>query len=126
MKLVSTVKLQKARARAESTKPYFEAMYTTVAAMLAKSGNIMNPYLQSGASQKKAIIVITSNRGLAGGYNANVCRLVMEDVYKRQGPGTVMFLRKRLLIRMRRRRMIRYTNQAVKEIVTCLLYTSKR
>ena len=79
MKLVSTVKLQKARARAESTKPYFEAMYTTVAAMLAKSGNIMNPYLQSGASQKKAIIVITSNRGLAGGYNANVCRLVMES-----------------------------------------------
>lgn len=79
MKLVSTVKLQKARAKAESTKPYFEAMYTTVAAMLAKSGNIMNPYLQSGASQKKAIIVITSNRGLAGGYNANVCRLVMES-----------------------------------------------
>lgn len=79
MKLVSTVKLQKARARAESTKPYFEAMYTTVAAMLAKSGNIMNPYLQSGASRKKAIIVITSNRGLAGGYNANVCRLVMES-----------------------------------------------
>lgn len=79
MKLVSTVKLQKARAKAESTKPYFEAMYTTVAAMLAKSGNIMNPYLQSGASRKKAIIVITSNRGLAGGYNANVCRLVMES-----------------------------------------------
>ena len=79
MKLVSTVKLQKARARAESPKPYFEAMYTTVAAMLAQSGNIMNPYLQSGASQKKAIIVITSNRGLAGGYNANVCRLVMES-----------------------------------------------
>lgn len=79
MKLVSTVKLQKARAKAESTKPYFEAMYTTVAAMLAKSGNIMNPYLQPGASQKKAIIVITSNRGLAGGYNANVCRLVMES-----------------------------------------------
>lgn len=87
MKLVSTVKLQKARTRAEQTNPYFNYMYQTVTSMLAKSGTIDHPYLRKGESAKKAVVVITSNRGLAGGYNSNITKLVigseelpMEDV----------------------------------------------
>lgn len=76
MKLVSTVKLQKARAHAESTDPYFNYMYRTVSSMLAKSGNINHPYLQAGESKRKAVVVITSNRGLAGGYNSNIVKLI--------------------------------------------------
>ena len=76
MKLVSTVKLQKAKQRAESTHDYFETMYETVTQILAKSGNIMHPYLEPADSPKKAIILITSNKGLAGGYNSNVVKLV--------------------------------------------------
>lgn len=76
MKLVSTVKLQKAKGHAEDAKPYFDHMYTTVTSMLAKSGNISHPYLQPSNSKKKAIIVITSNRGLAGGYNSNITKLI--------------------------------------------------
>lgn len=78
MKLVSTVKLQKAKNRAEQTNPYFNYMYQTVTSMLAKSGTIDHPYLKKGASEKKAVVVITSNRGLAGGYNSNVVKLVTE------------------------------------------------
>lgn len=76
MKLVSTVKLQKTRARAEQAKPYFEKMYRTVAHMLSRSGQINHPYLKAGSTGKKCIIVITSNRGLAGGYNSGVEKLV--------------------------------------------------
>lgn len=76
MKLVSTVKLQKARNRAESTDPYFNYMYRTVSSMLSKSGNIDHPYLKAGDSKKKAVVVITSNRGLAGGYNSNIVKLI--------------------------------------------------
>lgn len=76
MKLVSTAKLQKAKGRVEASKPYFNYMYEAVHTMLAKSGNISHPYLQAGTSKKKAIIVITSNRGLAGGYNSNVVKLL--------------------------------------------------
>ena len=79
MKLVSTVKLQKAKGRAEQTDPYFQYMYRTVSSILARSGNIDHPYLRSGESQKKAIVVLTSNRGLAGGYNANVVKLITES-----------------------------------------------
>ena len=67
MKLVSTVKLQRAKSKAEATKPYFDCMYDTVATMLSKSGNVDHPYLKSGESSKKAVITITSNRPLAGG-----------------------------------------------------------
>ncbi len=79
MKLVSTVKLQKAKAKAENTKPYFEHMYKAVNSMLRKSGNILHPYLQSGSSEKKGIIMVTSNRGLAGGYNSNIIKMVMNS-----------------------------------------------
>lgn len=78
MKLVSTVKLQKAKGHAEQANPYFNYMYQTVTSMLAKSGFINHPYLTGKDSGQKAVIVITSNRGLAGGYNANVVKLITE------------------------------------------------
>ena len=76
MKLVSTVKLQKTKMRAERSKPYFDKMYATVTSMLAKSGTIEHPYLKPQSSTKKAVILITSTRGLAGGYNSNVIKTV--------------------------------------------------
>lgn len=76
MKLVSTVKLQKAKQKAENTTPYFNYMYNTVCSMLDKAGAINHPYLKAGESNKKAIITISSNRGLAGGYNSNVIKLI--------------------------------------------------
>ena len=79
MKLVSTVKLQRAKQRAEQSKAYFNCMYETVTSMLAKTGNLNHPYLNGGDSAKKAVIVITSNRGLAGGYNSNIVKLVTQQ-----------------------------------------------
>lgn len=86
MKLVSTVKLQRARVRAEESKAYFNKMYRTVTSILAMAGNIDHPYLKPNASSKKGIITISSNRGLAGGYNNNIvkmirdCGLTKEDI----------------------------------------------
>lgn len=85
MKLVSTVKLQKAKGKAENTKPYFDLMYETVSNILAKSGNINHKYLKAGESNKKAIITITANRGLAGGYNSNIVKLITNsDIAKEE------------------------------------------
>lgn len=74
MKLVSTVKLQKAKARAESNKPYFTLLYDTMCSILARSGGMEHRYLTSENSSRKAVIAITSNRGLAGGYNNNIVK----------------------------------------------------
>ncbi|MFV0465857.1 MAG: ATP synthase F1 subunit gamma [Lachnospiraceae bacterium] len=84
MKLVSTVKLQKAKSHAEKSDPYFRFMHKTVTSMLEHSDNIIHPYLETGRSEKKAIIVITSNRGLAGGYNSNITKLVTEGGFKKE------------------------------------------
>lgn len=84
MKLVATVKLQKAKSRAEESKPYFNYMYDTVTSMLEKSGNISHPYLQAGESTKKGFIVISSNRGLAGGYNSNLIKMITKGDFKKE------------------------------------------
>lgn len=84
MKLVSTVKLQKAKGRAENTKAYFNHMYAAVNSILAKAEGISHPYLEEGKSPKKAVIVVTSNRGLAGGYNSNVVKLLTKGDFKKE------------------------------------------
>lgn len=84
MKLVATVKLQKARQRAENSKAYFQYMYKTVTSMLAKAGTIDHPYLKGGSSDKVGIVVITSNRGLAGGYNSSIAKLVLASGYAKE------------------------------------------
>lgn len=76
MKLVSTVKLQRAKANAEKSDDYFRCMYSTVQSILAKTQNLEHRFLKPGEGGKKAVIVITSNRGLAGGYNSNVIKLI--------------------------------------------------
>lgn len=77
MKLVSTVKLQRARTRAENSKAYFQYMYRTVTSMLAKAGTVNHPYVRGNDSKNIGIVVVTSNRGLAGGYNANIVRMIV-------------------------------------------------
>ena len=79
MKLVSTVKLQRARANAERSKEYFTCMYDTVNSILKRVGHIEHKFLTRGNSDKKAVIAITSNRGLAGGYNSNVVKLITRN-----------------------------------------------
>lgn len=88
MKLVSTVKFQKAKDHAEETKPYFQKMYETVSHMLASVGDqCSHPLLRKVEKDgpiKKGIILITSNRGLAGGYNSNIVKLVTRGDFDKE------------------------------------------
>ena len=84
MKLVSTVKLQRSKQHAIDSRDYFSYMYRTIQSMLEKSGNIQHPYVQPGTSEKKAVIMITGNRGLAGGYNSNIVKLITRGDFKKE------------------------------------------
>ena len=79
MKLVSTVKLQKARGLAEEAKPYFNHLYQTIVGIFDRATPEVREHYTKKTSEtaKKAVIVITSNRGLAGGYNSNVVKQVL-------------------------------------------------
>ena len=83
MKLVATVKLQKARGKAESNKPYFNMLYDTICSILSMTKNVDHRYLRDNDCEKKAVIVITSNRGLAGGYNSNIVKLITNGDFKK-------------------------------------------
>ncbi|TCK87901.1 ATP synthase F1 subcomplex gamma subunit [Natranaerovirga hydrolytica] len=84
MKLVATAKLQKAKTKAEETEKYFNKMYETVTSILSQTGDIKHQYIEGNDSEKKGYIVISSNRGLAGGYNSNVLKLILNDAEKKE------------------------------------------
>lgn len=76
MKLVATVKLQKARARVEANTPYFEMLYKVMCSILSKTLVSQNAFLSESEEGKTVVIVMSSNRGLAGGFNSNIVKLV--------------------------------------------------
>ncbi len=79
MKLISTSKLRKARRRLEETRPYFEAIRATLHDIAERSAGEATRWFDTKKDKKVrvcATIVITSGRGLAGGYNHAVTRFV--------------------------------------------------
>ncbi|MBF7096152.1 ATP synthase F1 subunit gamma [Alkalibacter mobilis] len=80
MELVASSKLRKARMRAEARKSYFETMLTSMREMAAQCERIKSVYLEQREIKKTLYIVVTADRGLAGGYNANVIKLVTNAV----------------------------------------------
>jgi F-type H+-transporting ATPase subunit gamma len=84
MKLISAAKLKKARQQLEQTLPYFDKVKVTIADILTHSGNIENIFFDARdkkEGRKKGYIVITGDKGLAGGYNHNIIKLT-EDRLK--------------------------------------------
>ncbi len=79
MKLVATAKLQKAKAAAESTRPYFLTIHQTISSILAQSEGLTHSILEGRDGKKTLYLVMTSNRGLAGGYNSNIGKLVIQN-----------------------------------------------
>lgn len=79
MKLVATVKLQKTKQVATDAVPYFDAMYEKITSVIKHSKSLKHKYLVGKPGAKKAIIVFSSNKGLAGGYNASIVKKLIGD-----------------------------------------------
>ncbi len=74
MKLVSTAKLKKNRDRFDMTKPYFDTVLETVRDIVSFNKNLKHDYLEERDIRKTLYILITSDRGLCGGYNVNAIK----------------------------------------------------
>lgn len=83
MELVSSAKLKRARARMESARPYYETILRNIQDILTITGNIKHPLLDKREVKTSLYIVISSDRGLAGGYNAGVIRLTEGEIRKK-------------------------------------------
>lgn len=76
--LVSTAKLKRARDRMDITKPYFDTIQTAVHDILSSDKSIKSKFVTSEVSKKPLYIVVTSDRGLCGGYNINAIKKALE------------------------------------------------
>lgn len=81
MNLVASSKLNRAKSRFNDTKPYFEATRRVIANVVKGSKGVSSVFMQERNETEKAlVIVIAGDRGLCGGYNANVCKKALEII----------------------------------------------
>ncbi|MTD30836.1 ATP synthase F1 subunit gamma [Planomicrobium sp. YIM 101495] len=83
MQMVSASKLSRAEINAKAFVPYMEKVQDVVASIAAGSDNTSHPMMVARPVAKTAYLVITSDRGLVGGYNANILRKVMNRIRER-------------------------------------------
>lgn len=76
MELVATSKLRRAKERAENARPYHEVLAQAIVGLQASVTEAPTVYTEVRDVKKTCYIVIGGDRGLAGGYNANLYRLV--------------------------------------------------
>lgn len=94
MELIATSRIAKARARVQEAKPYAEQM-TAVLTELASNSALDHPLLVERAEPKRAaVLVVTSDRGQAGGYNGNVLREAeqLQSLLREQGKEPVLYV----------------------------------
>ncbi len=82
MKMVAAAKLRRAQERAQASRPYAEKMKDVISS-IASGTTVKHPMLQTRPIKKTGYLVITSDRGLAGGLNSNLLRMVVNTIKER-------------------------------------------
>ena len=80
MEMVAASKLRHAQAQVLNSRPYFEIFYSTISDIVDSNRDFSSPYLVKRPVRKSAYLVIAGDRGLAGGYNSNILKLVQSEI----------------------------------------------
>ena len=80
MEMVASSKLRRAQAQILNSRPYFEILRDTIDEIVENNSDFSSPYLTARPVKKVMYIVIAGDRGLAGGYNSNILKLVMSEI----------------------------------------------
>jgi F-type H+-transporting ATPase subunit gamma len=95
MQMVAAAKLRRAQEAAEAGRPYAERMLAVMGGLAASVGNSEDaPRLLSGsgAEQTHLLVVMTSERGLCGGFNSSIVRMARTRITELQGAGKTVKL----------------------------------
>ena len=87
MELIATARIGKAQLRVARAKPYTEKMNDVIRNIASATGSLKHPLLERRDLQTVGVLVVTSDRGLAGGYNSSVIRLAERAVLRHQAEG---------------------------------------
>ena len=80
MEMVAASKLRRAQAQVLNSRPYFEILYNAINDIVDSNQDFSSPYLVQRPVKKVMYIVIAGDRGLAGGYNSNILKLVQAEI----------------------------------------------
>ncbi|MGV3042850.1 ATP synthase F1 subunit gamma [Staphylococcus rostri] len=83
MNMVSNSKLRKAERNAKTFRPYMEKMQDAITAIAGTNTSSTHPMLVKRPTKRVGYMVITSDRGLAGAYSANVLKKMIRDIEAR-------------------------------------------
>ena len=80
MEMVAASTLRRAQAQVQNSRPYFGILTDTIRDIVSSNRDFSSPYLQERPVKKLLYIVIAGDRGLAGGYNSNILKLVQSQI----------------------------------------------
>ena len=84
MKMVAAAKLRRAQENMQRARPYSENINEVLGHVCAKVGPAVHPLLSVREPQNIAVVVIAGDRGLAGGFNANLIRRASTEIKQMQ------------------------------------------
>ncbi|CRK50079.1 ATP synthase gamma chain [Rhodococcus sp. RD6.2] len=93
--LIATSRITKAQIRVAASKPYAEEITKVLSALASASGSLDHPLLNERANPKRAaVLVVTSDRGMCGGYNSNVLKEAEElfQLLRSEGKEPVLYV----------------------------------
>ncbi len=94
MYMISSVKMRKAKADMLKTRPYFTALKEEIGEIIKNMPETKNKYLKNADENKellrRGLLLVTSDKGLAGGYNQNAIKLALRFI--RENPDTTVFI----------------------------------
>ena len=95
MEMVAASKLRRAQAQVQNSRPYFEILRDTINDIVDHNLELASPYLKEREVKKVMYIVIAGDRGLAGGYNSNILKMVHAQIKDKEA--TVLPIGKKAL-----------------------------
>jgi F-type H+-transporting ATPase subunit gamma len=93
--VIATTRISRAQARVEASRPYATEITNVLSALAGAASTLDHPLLTERPEPKRAgVLVVTSDRGLCGGYNANVLRAAEElvSLLRSEGKTPVLYL----------------------------------
>ena len=109
MELVASSKLRKAKERADRCRPYFQTLHQTLQDIAAGNTDFSSVYVRKSEKPEICYVVIAGDRGLAGGYNANLFKTLAADAQDR--PYSVLPIGKKAVEYYKRRNVPILTEQ---------------
>ena len=80
MEMVASSKLRRAQENVLRSRPYFEVLYSTLNDIASVNRELTSPYVIERPVNKRCLVVIAGDRGLAGGYNHNILNLAGDEM----------------------------------------------